>query len=165
MVYHNINIVLDAQGFLNEWNQFIFKEVAYIIFTNAGVITSLFHTKVGSPIPFRNVHCVKTRCTADWLLKHHHSLSWDEEGVPYKTMVSVLSSFDNDTTTIYLKGANKLQWFKRIFKKAVLKNLESEGCVSLRKLRECNPLSDIALQNVWALFKWIQDRRKYSTLV
>lgn len=160
MMVQSVNIVADAQGFRDEDNQFVFKDVAYIVFTNRGRILTTFCTNVHSPKPFRDIQCPKTRRTARWLAQFFHNKDWDDEGIPYEDMKTSLAVFDAVNTTVYVKGEEKILWFRDIFKKATIRDLHSYGCPSLKQLRvmyqdQQHETTSVALNNVKIVLSWI----------
>lgn len=158
---HAVNIIIDAQGFRDECNNFVFKEAACIGFTNAGYVLLTLQANVSSPKPFKDVHCRKTRRTALWLSKFHHFKLWNNIGISYTEMMKILSVFDNITTNVFVKGSDKIQWFSNVFKKASIIDLTNYNCPSLKQLRVEHGFessNSLALNNVKSLFSWMRIR-------
>lgn len=162
----SVNIIADAQGFLDEYHQFVFKEVAYIAFTNRGYVLTTFCTNVESPKPFKDLHCPKTRRSARWLTRFFHNKDWDDAGIPYGDMKTSLAVFDDVDTIVYVKGEEKISWFRDIFKKATIRDLHSYGCPSLKQLRRIyqdpEEETSAALNNVKIALRWIINKMNLS---
>lgn len=153
MPSQRVSIVLDVQGF-KDHTRFIFKDVAYIAFTDAHVIDT-FAARIASPKPFKNVLCLKTRRSVLWVTRFHHGIHWDDPGIPYKEMVTLLrKNYDYPDTVIYVKGEEKKIWVHRIFKYAVIQDLGFYGCPSLKQLKKKKNMLNCAYENVKLLFNW-----------
>lgn len=172
MLYHfttmsqRVNIVVDVQGFHDdECKRFIFKDVAFIAYTEDVGVIDRFSSKISSPKPFKDVKCAKTRKSAMWLTRFYHGIHWDDPGILYEDMVTTLRSFDTPDAVVYVKGEEKALWMRRIYKHAVIQDLGSFGCPAIHRLKKVinNNCFVRAYGNVKILLSWMNENKLYST--
>lgn len=154
-----MNIIVDVQGFKNEKNDFIPKEIA--ILWNKQVF--VMHIK--SPFPF---YCLtkKERIQVTWIEKNR-GIHWNEGYIPYANYQNVIGSFFKNKC-IFVKGCEKVIWLREMFNCNCVYNLEEKNCPSLVKLYDnyVDSVDNIsclfhdnicALKNVFLLNKWCKE--------
>lgn len=129
-------ITIDAQGFKNDNNEFIFKELA-ITFNNNEYQNFL----IEPPFPFERLSRNKQK-EAIWLRNNHHHLNWNDGSVSFKSVQNFLKENICITTDIYVKGIEKTEWIKDILGDnwyQVVVNIEDLGCENLKSLQKNKP--------------------------
>lgn len=151
-----MNVVMDIQGFKNENNQFIPKEIAIIC--NKSMLVLL----IKPPYRFYNL-TKKERIQVSWIEKNRGIL-WNEGYVPYCNYKSLMLDFCKNKR-VYAKGFEKVRWLKKIIESDNVHNLENVNCPNLETLSDKYSMSsDIqnciyhtnicAFKNVSYLNKW-----------
>jgi hypothetical protein len=151
-----MSAIIDVQGFKNECNEFIPKELAII--SKDGILVVL----IKPPYPFYFL-TKKERKQVAWLEKNRGIL-WNDGYVSYCDYKSLLLNFCKNKH-IYVKGYEKVVWVKEMVESDNVLNLEDINCPNLEKLSEkYSSSSDIkhciyhtnkcALKNASFLNKW-----------
>lgn len=151
-----MNVIVDVQGFKNEDNEFIPKEIAI---QTAGRILALL---IKPPYPFYNL-TKKERLQVSWIEKNRGIL-WNEGYIPYSNYKFLISNY-LENKIIFTKGSEKVIWLKKILQSDNVYNLEDKNCPSFTTLYDnYMSSSDIfrciyhnkvcALKNVFCLYKW-----------
>lgn len=122
-----MNVILDVQGFKNEQNEFIPKEIA--ILWNRQIFVQL----IKPPYPFYFL-TKKERLQVAWIEKNR-GIFWNEGYIPYLNLKSTLHDFLKDKC-IFTKGSEKVLWIKDMVNNNNIHNLEDISCPSLVKLYE-----------------------------
>lgn len=151
------NIIIDAQGFPDENGDFIVKNLALAALNECGQIIATFVTNITLQRSFKDVRCLKTRRTARWLTRNYHKLHWNDPGMNYSDVESTLRVFDHKDTIVYVKGVTKSAWCERVFQKASIRNLDLNGCPSLKVLNKDNNYI-CASENVKMLINWMTNK-------
>lgn len=106
-------MILDFQGFKNEKNTFIIKELAafdgHRIFHN--VFKAPFSSELLPP---------ELEKQARWVSNHHHGLKWENGITPYYLVKKILQDITSDTDVIYIKGREKADFIKQFITKQVI---------------------------------------------
>lgn len=135
-------IVLDIQGFKNNLNSFIIKEITAI---NLDSGTLLFHHIVCPPYDRRILSPDKLR-ECYWLTKHFHGLEWHSGDIPYDVILEKIRDIFNENTnstttstnlplTVLVKGLEKKEYIKSLVPEyCSVIDLDSLGCQSLDSL-------------------------------
>lgn len=156
-----MNVIVDIQGFKNEENDFIPKEIAI----QCG--KSIFSILIKPPCPFYAL-TKKERLQVAWI-ERHRGILWNEGYVPYLNYKFLIQNILKNKC-IFTKGYEKVLWLKKIVKSDNVHNLENKNCPSLTKLYEnYSSSSDIlsciyhnkicALRNVFYLNKWCLENK------
>lgn len=151
-----MNAIVDVQGFKNEDNKFIVKELAILCKNHIMVLL------IKPPYPYYNL-TRKERSQVSWIEKNR-GLLWNEGFVPYYYYKFLILDFLKNRQ-IYTKGVEKVSWLKEILETENVFNLEDKNCPKLEVLYNNYLLSsDIksciyhsntcALKNVTCLNKW-----------
>lgn len=154
-----MNVIVDIQGFKDEHNHFIPKEIA--ILWNRRVTVLL----IKPPYPFYSL-TKKERLQVAWIEKNR-GIYWNEGFTPYFNYENKICDFLSNKC-ILTKGHEKVSWIKRIFNNDNVYNLEDRNCPSLMTLYDkYSSSSDIfscihhnnvcALKNVFCLDKWCRE--------
>lgn len=159
-----MNVIVDIQGFKNDCNQFILKEIA--IQSGIQVMVLLFKP----PFPFYNL--TKTERRQVCWIEGSRNVLWNDGFIPYHNHKPYIKDL-LENKTIYVKGTEKIIWLRNILDENYLYeenrrhiyNLEDYGCPSLLSLHEkyisCLDVysciyhsTACALKNVNCLHKW-----------
>lgn len=97
----------DLQGFKDNANKFIVKEIAII--TSAATFHKIVKT---SPFIFSNLDEVH-RKQARWLTRRHHGLEWSQGSITFRKLRKKLNEILNGKI-FYVKGCEKIQWLQEI---------------------------------------------------
>lgn len=100
--------VIDFQGFRNNADKFIIKELS-IYDVSTGVVNYFVFKP---PFPFRCLNR-KTSKTNDWLSSKFHYISWYEGFTAYKELNNILHHYCQQYEVIYTPGSEKVQFFQR----------------------------------------------------
>ena len=149
-----MDIILDFQGFKDNCNQFVIKELA--ISSTDGAI--LQHWFVRSPFPYYTLD-MKRRRECTWNTKHHHGISWADGDITIQDLHLQLCPILTDSI-VYVKGLEKAGYLQEFFKCGhfmdledypALKELQTTGVYCFHhkdKIYSC------ALNNVTKLVKY-----------
>lgn len=159
--------IVDVQGFKNEQNQFIPKEIAVLCDRRVYVLL------IKPPYPFYDL-TKKERLQVAWLEKNR-GLLWNEGITPYFNYKNQLCDFLSNKC-ILTKGCEKVIWLKEMFDNNItVYNLEDRNCPSLVTLYDqysssSNILSCVyhekicALKNVFCLNMWCRENGILNTV-
>lgn len=151
-----MKIIVDVQGFKNDQNYFLPKEIAIVYNDRVQVLL------IRPPYPYEWLTETEKK-QVNWIEKNR-KITWSEGFVPYENykchLIHALKCND-----IYCKGLEKQLWLKDILNNPNVFNLEDKGCPSLLTLYKLyDSHSDIfscvyhpticALKNVTCLRKW-----------
>lgn len=115
--------IVDLQGFKNNFNHFIVKEIA--------VLTKniKFHDVIKSSCEFNELNA-SAKKSVEWLIKFHHRIAWDDGYITadelQKTLAPVLKN-----KIVYVKGKEKKAWLLHIMspmENLLIKDMEELGC-------------------------------------
>lgn len=152
----------DIQGFKDNSNEFILKEIA-VITTN-----SSFHDVIKSPYSIEILDKGHKR-DAEWLTGHYHGIKWDDGTTSMTKLRQIIKPMLRQKI-IYVKGEEKVGWMRLILgdkrNRIQIINLECMGCCV--KPHEFDALTDsyknickrhpkhyhCALRNVLKICKW-----------
>lgn len=151
-----MNVIVDVQGFKNEDNQFIPKEIAIVSKTHSFVLL------IKPPYPFYNL-TKKERLSVSWI-ERNRGILWNEGFVPYLNYKILLKDFFKNKR-VYTKGYEKVLWLKDILQNSNVYNLEDNNCPSFEnlfkiyerssELKSCIYHENVcAYKNVFCLYKW-----------
>lgn len=157
-----MNIIIDVQGFKNEKNEFIPKEIA--IMWNKRVFVML----IKPPYPFYTL-TKKERIQVAWIEKNR-GIYWNQGFIPFHNYKNCLDIFfKNKYSRIFTKGGEKTLWLRDMFhNNNNIYNLEDKNCPSLVSLSDkyvnspdilsCVYHDNIcALKNVFLLNRWCKE--------
>lgn len=163
------NLIIDLQGFKNNKNNFIIKEICIL---NHQMI---HHYIVKPPYDWYNLSREK-RKESIWLTNNYHGFHWNDGFLTYNELKQKIFPLVNlKNIKIYTKGAQKVKWIRDLFKNQVnvhCINLENMGCnINLQEYKnknvswfQCNQHrnenSRCALQNVLILKDWMLIKNK-----
>lgn len=157
-----MNVIVDVQGFKNDQNKFIIKEIA--ILSN----NQMYAFLVRPPYPFYNLTSSERR-QVSWI-ERNRKVYWSEGFVPYlnfKSSTQIANILKNKC--IFTKGIEKVLWIKDICEHNKVYNLEDYDCPSITNLNEKYKSSNdvynciyhssyCALKNVICIKKWCKER-------
>lgn len=127
-----MDLLVDVQGFKTEVNRFIFKEIAYTS-PECDVLTSYL---LRPPFPWSELSA-RYKSQNLWLIRNFHGLLWNSGVVDYDFLQQDIENAFNKTSTIYVKGLEKLTWMVTTFPNIrSIVDLDNLGCPSLVKLHE-----------------------------
>jgi len=101
-------IIIDIQGFYDNKNKFILKEIATL--KSSGEV---HHFIIKAPYSF-NLLTAKTKYTNNWLTKNFHGFYWSDGKTKFCSVINFLKNHLNKQTKIYVKGEEKQKWVKNI---------------------------------------------------
>lgn len=164
---------LDLQGFYNNTDQLIVKELSIISSDD----TKSYHILYKPPYSFSHLS-LKSQKTAKWLRLTHHGLTWQDGTCDLSTIGELINSLN--ASKIYVKSLLKKIYIKSLLKNNSIQviNLEDYGCPSLAKLRQhyrningvekCQFSHSVgticANENVKIISKWWKDRLQTKTI-
>lgn len=132
-----MEFILDFQGFKNQNNDFIIKELAIISTDEHIYELQLFEP----PCEFNTLpEDIQTQVM--WLEKCHHGLFWGSGSKEYNKLKDVFKGIDIKGK-VYVKGTEKQKFIAELlsdFEVQVI-NLEDLGCPKISVLRQQNQLS------------------------
>ena len=106
-------LALDVQGFKIENNKFIPKELAgydgYKI--SHYVFKSPFNISYLPPDLYKQ---------ADWLMKNHHCISWNEGNTPVHKFSEIIKNLTEKVDQVYVKGREKSDYIRKYSIKPVI---------------------------------------------
>lgn len=159
--------IVDLQGFKNDSNDFIVKEVSVIT-------KNLRFNEIIKPLcEFENLS-VAAQTAANWLTFNYHGFKWNDGYITVSELVKTIDPILKDKI-IFVKGEEKVRWLQTLMDSAGKKNpklpvinMESIGCdLNLRKSittfnrnflcskhRKMTGTYACALQNVMELMLW-----------
>lgn len=151
-----MNAIVDIQGFQNERNEFILKEIAIITKNQMMILL------IKPPYRFYNLSR-KERLQVCWIEKNR-GIYWNEGFVDYLNCNFHINNFLKNKQ-VFVKGSEKVLWLRNILDHNNIYNLEYKNCPSLPKLYEqyknspdivscMNHNKICALKNVHCLNKW-----------
>lgn len=151
-----MNVIVDIQGFKNERNEFIPKEIAIISKSDIMILL------IKPPYPFYDL-TKKERVQVAWI-ERNRGIKWNEGIVPYYNYKCKLQDFLKNKC-IFTKGAEKVLWLKDIFQNNYVYNLEDKGCPNFAtmyrdssNIRSCIYHKNIcAVKNVFCLYNWCKE--------
>lgn len=128
-----MEFMLDFQGFKNENNEFIIKELAIISTDEEVYELNLFRPPCG----FHEL-AEKLKSQVIWLEKCFHGLYWNSGLKDYDELNDVFKSVFKMGGTIYVKGDEKRTYINGLLSAMAVRvlNLEDFDCPSLPVLRE-----------------------------
>lgn len=128
-------LFVDIQGFKDENNKFILKELAILSTEN-----EFQHFIVKPPYEFKNLPTAQQN-QVRWLCKNHYNFKWESGFISLDNLVQHLSLVLSGKI-IYVKGTEKIAWLKDIFIHIhSIFNLEDYGYPSIKDLRNLFPNS------------------------
>lgn len=102
----NMRLVLDVQGFQDENNRFIPKELA----TYDGEKISHYVFKRPFDLSLLSPEAHKT---AVWLMKYHHCISWNVGFTQLHYFSTILKKLTEDVQYVYVKGKEKANFVRK----------------------------------------------------
>ena len=154
-----MEIVIDFQGFKDNNNEFIIKELAVRPLNRKFAI----HKIVLPPFEYETLDYEK-RKEVQWLYLFYHGLQWDSGSEPYDTMLYELKELCYFCKKIYVKGEEKAHFLRALLQREVIE-LGALGCPSVKELsseylcvfhrEKKNNNYVCALDNAYKLKTWI----------
>ena len=161
-------VVLDLQGFKDNDNQFILKEVC-VVEVNTSQL--LLHHIACPPYDRDQLNQERLR-ESFWATKHCHGLQWSEGDMPYHVLIDQLMYCLHNRDIVYVMGPEKKEFVQRnlrLTSSTVMNivDLAEVGCASIASLKtlmsatsfRCNrhltPQSRCSLQNAFNLCRWV----------
>lgn len=155
---------VDLQGFsVNK--QFVLKEISFSISSSHTNHTpSEYHYIYKPPFAWKFVSDACKRGII-WLTVFHHGFYWNDGVIPYTLIDKTIEPLRNPNLTIYVKGAQKVEWLKAILNANHIHfhNIEDIGCdIRLSSNQSCrvrcgehkHKAKHCALQSVRLLESW-----------
>lgn len=109
MVMKMTDIVLDFQGFKDNDNGFVIKELAIASFDGS----LLQHWFVQSPFPYKWLNDTR-RKECNWSTKHFHGITWSEGDLTLRQLSHRLAPILKDAN-VYVKGWEKKKFVEERF--------------------------------------------------
>lgn len=155
--------IVDVQGFKDDKNNFIIKELALA----AEEFTLVFSIK--PPFPYSHLSD-KERRLVSWVEKKL-GFSWSEGHIDYREFKRIIARY-LDQKKIFVKGLEKVKWIKELCNTCFVTDIGDEGCPKLAVLyntfligkRNNYCLSHnehCALSNVICIKKWYYENNMH----
>lgn len=149
-----MELILDFQGFKDNNNQFVIKELALVSMDGR----CMQHWLVRSPFQFNNLD-PKYKRQSNWNTANYHGISWDHGDITIQDLHRHLAPM-LDGSVVYVKGLEKCKYIQEFFGSCYVFDLEDYP--SLRKLEDAgiycfyhkNANFCCSLNNVLRLFKY-----------
>lgn len=148
-------VVVDFQGFKDEYNQFVVKELAFGSIREGRCVSRYLFK---SPFEFHYLPR-RIQLTNLWLTRNYHGLEWYDGTIEYDQLSSVLLSETMNFKTIVCKGLEKSNFLSRILNREVVNLDKLVG----RRLSDmpvngnlCNHGGKCAVENVLRINQWMQ---------
>ena len=111
-------IIVDLQGFKDESNKFILKEIT-VLHDNDHCIHFIIKPSISfDDLPY------EMKDSVHWLVENHHGLDWDSGFVTIEVVKPFLRAHLQGAT-IFVKGTDKVKWMQDIMNnEGVVINLE-----------------------------------------
>lgn len=110
-------VIFDAQGFSDDYESFIPKEIAWTSLSSETTIHSLLE----SPCQWNELQ-FPAQIVNEWQTNNKHGIKWDDSGMPGKWATQILTTFPHKIDTIYIYN-RKLE--------SILKPLENQTIIIL----------------------------------
>jgi len=123
-------IIIDIQGFQFKNNEYIPKELAFYDSEHRighYIFESPYHESVLSS---------KNRRTANWLIKYHHGIDWNDEFVQGSKFGKIISFLTNTVKFVYVKGSMKADILKGTTNATVI-DMSDEGGKLMKTFPMC----------------------------
>lgn len=142
-----MRLILDLQGFKDEKNKFIPKELA----TYDGVKIS--HHIFKQPFPLNSLSPEQHK-EAVWLMKNYHCINWNDGFTPLHHFSAIIQKVTQDAEFVYVKGREKTNYIKKYCSKPVVE-IDEQPCLH-KVIPKCmfhnNSLAMCALSNVFEMY-------------
>lgn len=161
-----MEFILDFQGFKDENNEFIIKELA-LISTDEDV----YELQLFQPPYHFNQLAEDVRKQVVWLEKQYHGLCWNSGSRNYTDLKDILKCING---TVFVKGDEKQKFVNSLLSQSQVnvRNIENLGCPSLSILKQqsrpfliqpCpfnhNSKKNCAYENVYIILNWLKLER------
>lgn len=128
-VYNMDFAIVDLQGFRDNMNNFIVKELAF------ATRNLKFSDIIKSTCELSELNA-PTRKTAEWLTQNYHGLAWTDGCIDIDELRETIKPILR-TKTVYVKGEEKQKWLRKLLNNDSdidIVNIEEIGCnLNLRK--------------------------------
>lgn len=157
-----MNAIVDFQGFKDDNNDFIVKELVVMC-----VETGHYNQWLFKPPTNFTPSSDKILATNHYLAKYHHGLLWDSGTIDYFKLPSVLRLSTWFYNSIYAMGLEKSKYLSPLIRRYI-RNLEYEGCPSVKKLPQVPDVDcslyqhskfACAVQNASRLQQWAKKKQ------
>lgn len=108
-----MRLVLDVQGFKDEHNKFIPKELATYDGNRIG------HYVFKQPFPLRLLS-PDLHKQALWLMKNYHCINWNVGYTPLHYFSTIINELTRDATFVFIKGGEKVDYIKKYCTKPIV---------------------------------------------
>lgn len=150
------SVVVDFQGFKDEKNNFIVKELAVGgIDESQKVFYSRFLFK--SPYPFHHLPR-RIQIANQWVSRNYHGLRWDEGNEDYERLQYILQSTTGYRQVVLCKGAEKSDFLSRMINREVI---NMDGVITRRFSKlpvqgsPCHHGRNCAVDNLIKISQWL----------
>lgn len=168
-----MEVILDMQGFRDDNQEFIFKEIAILDISNVMCHSFLFKPPENSIVSHKS-----TQSQNHWLTNNHHGLTYESGHTPYSELQSILQDLTLKVSTVYVKGSEKRRHILNICPDINVVNLEetekSLGIPTIKQLRRhfCHRAclwhkdndSVCAVRNVLNVYLWRYGEQRNSPM-
>lgn len=108
-----MRMLLDIQGFKDEHNKFLPKELA--VFDGNKVSHYVFKR----PFPLQLLS-PEAHKQAVWLMKFHHCIPWNTGHTPLYNFSSIVKKLTEDAQFVYVKGQEKADYIRKYCTKPII---------------------------------------------
>lgn len=107
--------IFDFQGYNSDDGSFIIKEITIVdIHEN-----EILHYLVSPPFD-ASFLSEKELKRVQWLEKFHHRINWDEKGIEYSQLFSIIREAVKNADVLYVKGSERTTFLRKITGKLVI---------------------------------------------
>lgn len=108
-----MRLVLDMQGFKDEYNKYIPKELA----TYDG--NRISHHVFKKPFSL-SLLSPESHKKAIWLMKNHHCINWNDGYTPLHHFSAIIKEITSNADFVYVKGSEKVEYIKKYCTKQIV---------------------------------------------
>lgn len=159
-------VIIDVQGFKDDFNKFIVKELAVSLSE-----TENYNYFIASPFDFNKLS-PSLQKQSKWLTKNFHKIAWTYGSENLKNVLKSIQISTSTADLIYVKGIEKQKWVSELLKtNIIIENIENIDCPNFTILYKtyqsiidkstCIHSTNCALKNVICLRNFL---KKYLTL-
>ena len=157
-----MDYVVDFQGFHDNGNNFILKELCIQSIENGKLVGARKQYLFLPPFDFRHLSDKKKK-EVNYLKNRFHKFSWNCGLQDYDEVYSILKNL-NGAKCIYVKGSEKKQVLEKELNRRII-DLETLNCPSLSVLKQQDSFvidcpfmhntRNCAVNNVYLLSRWV----------
>lgn len=151
----NMTVIVDIQGFKDNENKLIPKEVCVMSTVTGTEKYQIFGQWIVSPLyPLSKLSRNKRR-ECGWLTRNHHGIKWNEEGTSWDIVVKNLQEIARFSDSVATRGVIKVR---------LLEEILSQEIINLEEIDECPPFVEFASNEPVCYFHSSSDKKTICAL-